>query len=97
MRATLFASAVCLLAGSVAAQVEEGPGTPFFFNKPRVTFAAGTFNYHEHDFKLAPGLASRFEEPVFETGIGWDFIFAGHTAPHPTRGTGGRSLAATPR
>src|SRR5262245_60808716 len=55
------------------------PGLSFAI-QPAVHFGGGELSYQEHDFRSAPGLESKFEEPVFETGVGVDFIFQGHHA-----------------
>jgi hypothetical protein len=69
--------AAAVLQGAAAAQEPE-PAP--FFNRPHLSLGGGDFSYREHHFELAPGLKSRFEEPVISTGFGWDFIFAGHNA-----------------
>jgi len=69
-----------VLALSIPARTQdEAPAWhPPMFNRPTFSFGAGVLEYREHDFDLAPGLESRFSEPVFQYTFGWEFVTGNH-------------------
>lgn len=67
-----------LVLGIIPAARGQEIELPLVVSKPRLSFGGGVLAYREHDFDTAPGLKSSFREPFFETGLGWDFIVAGH-------------------